>query len=286
MTAGDVVQSKGTVTGASTVTVLAITLASSVTPGNTVVVAIAPTTPVTSTPAGFSLVNTDNNGNYLYASSSASGSSWSFGFSGGATVAAIATEFVGAASFTASTYATSGSAGTAANSSPVAASAGQVALAYALYGSTSAVPAVSAWANGFTQVTQSVATSGGGFNLRAALATRTSAGGPESTTATFPSAVNWTLVTAVASFAVLTPLSTPVVTLGNTVNPTSSSASDGSQVVTWPAVANATSYEAWSTTKANPAQGDFVLVASGVTSPYQFVNLSNGTYSFGIKAKA
>lgn len=82
------------------------------------------------------------------------------------------------------------------------------------------------------------------------------------------------------------PLSTPVITLGTTTNPTTVGGTNGSQVVTWSAVANATSYEAWIAPNLAPAQGDFSLVQTGVTSPYTFTGLKAGSYAFGIKAKA
>ena len=80
-------------------------------------------------------------------------------------------------------------------------------------------------------------------------------------------------------------LATPTVTLGTTTNPTTVGGTDGSQVVTWSAVSNATSYEAWLATNGSPLQSDFVLKATGVTSPYTFTGLGQGTYAFGIKAK-
>lgn len=85
-----------------------------------------------------------------------------------------------------------------------------------------------------------------------------------------------------------TPLSTPVVSLGTTVNPSTAGATDGSQVVTWPAVANATSYDAYKllNPSGSPVDGDFgTAVATGVTSPYTFTGLGAGSYAFGIKAK-
>ncbi len=81
-------------------------------------------------------------------------------------------------------------------------------------------------------------------------------------------------------------LTTPVVTLGATTNPSTVGGSDGSQVVTWAAVPGASSYEAWIANGASPAQGDFTLVATGVTSPYTFTGLTAGQRSYGIKAKA
>jgi hypothetical protein len=61
-------------------------------------------------------------------------------------------------------------------------------------------------------------------------------------------------------------------------------------VVTWSAVSGATSYEAWITKNdpndPNPLQADFTLVATGVSSPYTFVGLSQANYDYGIKAKA
>jgi len=82
------------------------------------------------------------------------------------------------------------------------------------------------------------------------------------------------------------PLDTPVVTRGAATNPTTVNGTDGTQVLTWPAVANAASYQFWQAESANPAQGDFVLKASGVTSPYTVTGLSAGTHAYGIKAKA
>jgi hypothetical protein len=80
------------------------------------------------------------------------------------------------------------------------------------------------------------------------------------------------------------PLGTPVVTKGTTTNPTTTSSTDGTQVVTWPAVTDAVTYTAWRAAGSSPTQGSFAQVATGVTSPYTFTGLSQGTYSFGIKA--
>lgn len=81
-------------------------------------------------------------------------------------------------------------------------------------------------------------------------------------------------------------LATPVVTLGTATNPSTVGGSNGSQVVTWAAVPGASSYEAWIANGASPAQGDFTLVATGVTSPYTFTGLTAGQRAYGIKAKA
>lgn len=80
-------------------------------------------------------------------------------------------------------------------------------------------------------------------------------------------------------------LGTPVVTLGTTTNPTTVGGTNGSQVVTWPAISGAASYQAYIAPTATPDQSTFVLVASGVTSPYTFTGLTAGQYAFGIKAK-
>lgn len=81
-------------------------------------------------------------------------------------------------------------------------------------------------------------------------------------------------------------LSTPVVTLGATTNPSTVGGTNGTQVVSWSAISGSSSYEAWLASGSTPAQGDFTRVATGVTSPYTFTGLSAGEYSFGIKAKA
>ena len=80
-------------------------------------------------------------------------------------------------------------------------------------------------------------------------------------------------------------LDTPAVSLGATTDPSTIGGADGSAVVSWSAVSNATSYDAYIAAGSSPAQGDFTLVASGVTSPYTFTGLSAGTASFGIRAK-
>lgn len=85
--------------------------------------------------------------------------------------------------------------------------------------------------------------------------------------------------------ALATQLATPSVTLGTTTNPTTVGGTNGSQVVSWGAVSNATAYDAYLATNTSPAQGDFSLVASNVTSPYTFTGLAAGGYAFGIKAK-
>lgn len=83
---------------------------------------------------------------------------------------------------------------------------------------------------------------------------------------------------------ILVPLTTPTVTLGTSTNPTTVGGTNGSQVISWGAVTNATTYDAYKANKASPAQSDFALVATNVTSPYTFTGLSAGTYSFGVVA--
>ena len=78
----------------------------------------------------------------------------------------------------------------------------------------------------------------------------------------------------------------PTVSLGVKTNPSTIGGSNGTQTVTWSAVTGATSYEAWIANSASPSQGDFTLVATGVTSPYTFTGIAAGTRAFGIKAKA
>lgn len=80
-------------------------------------------------------------------------------------------------------------------------------------------------------------------------------------------------------------LSTPVVTLGATTNPSTVGGSNGAQVVTWSAVPNAVSYDAYIASGQSPTQESFTLVQTNVTSPYTFAGLEAGEWSFGIKAK-
>lgn len=80
-----------------------------------------------------------------------------------------------------------------------------------------------------------------------------------------------------------TPLGTPVVTLGTVKNPTTDTATDGTQQISWPAVANAATYDARLATTATPQESDFTTVATGVTSPYTFTGLGKGTFAFGVK---
>lgn len=84
----------------------------------------------------------------------------------------------------------------------------------------------------------------------------------------------------------VTVLPTPVVTAGATTKPTTVGGSDGTQVVTWPAVAGASSYDSYRAAGPSAAQEDYVLVQAGVTSPYTFTGQSRGAYLYGIKAKA
>ncbi len=89
----------------------------------------------------------------------------------------------------------------------------------------------------------------------------------------------------IADYVPSTPLAQPVVTLGTTKNPSTDTATDGTQDATWPAVANAGSYDARIAASASPAESDFVTIAQGVTSPYQFTGLGKGTFAFGIQAQ-
>lgn len=89
----------------------------------------------------------------------------------------------------------------------------------------------------------------------------------------------------IADYVPSTPLSTPVVTAGTVVQPSSSTATDGSQQVTWPGVTNAATYDARiAIGKTSPTEGDFVTVATGVSSPYVFTGLGAGQAAVGIRA--
>lgn len=80
-------------------------------------------------------------------------------------------------------------------------------------------------------------------------------------------------------------LATPVVTLGATQHPSSASATDGTQTVSWDPVPDAGGYSAHLATGLDPDQSDFTQVAASVTSPYTFTGLAEGTYAFGIRAR-
>jgi hypothetical protein len=82
------------------------------------------------------------------------------------------------------------------------------------------------------------------------------------------------------------PLATPVLTVASKTNPTTAGGTDGKAIVSWAAVAEAVSYEAWRAPGTTPAAGDFVRVAQGVTSPYTFAGLGASAYTVGIRAKA
>lgn len=95
--------------------------------------------------------------------------------------------------------------------------------------------------------------------------------------------------TEIPDYVPTTPLTTPTVTAGTIINPTVVGGSNGTAVATWPAVANATGYDAFKilNPSGTPADADFgTAVATGVTSPYTFTGLSAGNYAIGIKAKA
>ena len=81
-------------------------------------------------------------------------------------------------------------------------------------------------------------------------------------------------------------LDTPAVVDAGFTEPSTIGGSDGTQTVTWAAVPNATSYSALHADGNAPAQGDFTVVANGVTSPYTFTGIDAGDHSFGIRANA
>lgn len=86
--------------------------------------------------------------------------------------------------------------------------------------------------------------------------------------------------------AVSNQLATPATVDEGGSEPTTIGGTDGTQDVSWAAVPSAASYNAYHADGLTPAQGDFTLVASGVTSPYTFTGLDAGDHSFGIKAIA
>lgn len=103
----------------------------------------------------------------------------------------------------------------------------------------------------------------------------------------------WVWITAGAAQSVLfrplgaqPKLPTPNVVIGNTVNPSTPSSSDGEQTVSWFSIAGASSYSAYLASSPIPSQEDFTLVQNNVVSPYTFTGLSPGTYAFGIQARA
>lgn len=84
---------------------------------------------------------------------------------------------------------------------------------------------------------------------------------------------------------VSTPLSTPVVSLGAKTTPTTVGGTDGTQVITWPAVSGASTYDAFVANSSTPAQEDFVRVGTNVTSPYTVTDLAPGAHAYGVKAR-
>ena len=105
--------------------------------------------------------------------------------------------------------------------------------------------------------------------------------------------IGWASTTTPTSTAVLLraatgaqPLVAPTPVVASTIQPTTTTSTDGSATVTWEPVSGASGYSAHIAETMTPGQEDFTLVASSVTSPYTFTGLKTGAYSFGIKALA
>lgn len=82
-----------------------------------------------------------------------------------------------------------------------------------------------------------------------------------------------------------TPLATPSITLGAATNPSTVGGTNGTQVVSWPSVSGAASYDAYVSYAVTPTQDDFTRIATGVTSPATLTGLASGAW-VGIKANA
>jgi hypothetical protein len=79
------------------------------------------------------------------------------------------------------------------------------------------------------------------------------------------------------------PLDTPVVTVTDETGPTTTSGTDGSITVTWPAITGATAYDAGIANGLSQT-GGFTTVSSAATSPYTFTGLAAGNYTVAIRA--
>lgn len=77
-------------------------------------------------------------------------------------------------------------------------------------------------------------------------------------------------------------LPTPVATITNITSPSTVGGSDGTIVITWPAVAGAAGYDVSRVTGAGGPT--FTPTATGVTSPYTFTGLSAGSYTVAVRA--
>ena len=202
MAAGDIVQSAGVASGGSTVTSQAFTLSSTVAAGNTVFVAMSCNSVPTSVPSGFSLVG-NLSGNLIYASTTATGTSWTFGWGSQTAVAGVVVEFSGTGTFGTPVSADSPSPSTSAAFPSVTAGAGDRVLAVLFAGYQASAPGqATAWTNSYSTIVNSAATTiGGGFNFRASAASRAvTSSGSYTTTATISATTYWTAAQVAASF--------------------------------------------------------------------------------------
>lgn len=82
-----------------------------------------------------------------------------------------------------------------------------------------------------------------------------------------------------------TRIATPVVTLNILANPASLTGTEGIVEMIWAPVGGANRYDAYRTEVSGaPAEGDWVLYASGVTSPFEFTGQRAGTFWYGVRA--
>jgi hypothetical protein len=86
------------------------------------------------------------------------------------------------------------------------------------------------------------------------------------------------------AFSVPPQLPTPVLTISSQQNPSSIGGSDGAITVTWSAVAGAGSYTA-GIADGYDQTGSFTTVSTNATSPYTFTGLSAGQYTIAIRAE-
>ncbi len=68
-------------------------------------------------------------------------------------------------------------------------------------------------------------------------------------------------------------------------NPTTSGGTNGSVVVSWPAVTGAATYDVEVATGLNQASGFTLLQAGNTTRTYNHTNLSAGDRTYGVTAK-
>lgn len=144
---------------------------------------------------------------------------------------------------------------------------------------------MSGWTNGYIEVSEQDSGTGG-YRPTIGIATLALDGGvATNTSVTLTDTVDQVSgITAIFEVGdEPTPLDTPVVTVTDETDPTTSGGSDGSITITWAAITNAVRYEVGIATGHDQTSG-FTQVEDDATSPFVITGRSAGDYTVAVKA--